>query len=49
MLALGCGYVGSYLANEQAGKVVIQKVSDSSDSGSGTAQSAVEVAAEICC
>lgn len=48
VIALVCGYLGAYLANEQAGRVVIQKVeTTSSDSADGDGTSAVEVVAAI--
>ena len=43
-----CGCLGAYLANEQAGRVVIQKVeTTSSDSADSSGTSAVDVVAAI--
>lgn len=48
VISLACSCLGSYLANEQAGRVVIQKVeTTSSDSANGDGNSAVDVVAAI--
>lgn len=49
LIALVCGYLGAWAANENAGKVVIQKVSGEYGSGSseGEALAATEAAAAI--
>ncbi|EET60909.1 trypsin [Marvinbryantia formatexigens DSM 14469] len=49
LIALACGYAGSWAASQNAGKVVIQKVTGSSGTGSsdGEEMSATDVAAAI--